>query len=68
MGEPSYVLGMHIEYDQAKGYSYMKLHQKRYIISVAKRFGFEDCHPVYTPHNNTKVSMEMSGKNAGTVC
>jgi len=46
-GEPELLLGMHIL--RAKVTGMIKLHQRRYVTDVVKRFGMENANPVSTP-------------------
>ena len=64
MGQPKYILGMHIEYDQATGR--LALTQERYIKAVAAKFGFDNSRPKTMPHNTTKLHQGMSGTACGT--
>ena len=64
MGQPEYILGMHLHYDRALGF--IRLTQERYIKAIAKRFGIDGSRPVTTPHNSTKLCESMCASKAGT--
>lgn len=46
-GEPKLLLGIHLDKDSKT--NTIKIHQKLYIARILRRFGMEDCSPVYTP-------------------
>ena len=61
LGKPSYIIGMHIDYDE-KG-QVLKLDQKLYLKTSAEKFGIEKSRPVGTPADKgSHLKDDMGGK------
>ena len=59
LGEVHYCLGIQIERKRTK--KFMLLHQSKYLTSLLKKFGMEDCKPVSTPLDQSSKLLPNEG-------
>ena len=58
LGEPEYIIGIHINYDMRK--RVLKLNQKLYIETIAEKFGQTDGRPEVVPcSTSTRITKDM---------
>ena len=61
LGQPKYVIGVHINYDQAR--KTLKLNQQLYIENLADKFGQTNCKSTYKPADtNTKLQKDLGSE------
>ena len=55
----SFILGIHVEQKDGR----IKIHQRKYLENILKKFGFEDCKPISTPFDvNVKLHDDGTSK------
>ena len=58
MGDPEYIIGIHIDYDRDK--RNLKLNQKLYVETIAEKFGQTNGKPEITPcSTSVKITKDM---------